>query len=210
MALAALATLQDLASRGISLADCKGDPTTILASVSEAVRDAAGCAILSTESTITIPATDDQWLDLPGGPVTAVGSVNIASDAALVQGTDYVMVGDSLWRQQGWLSPNTTPPYAPAMVTVTLTHGLAMVPEDIVDLVCSFASVALTQADEGDYGLKASIQAEHMGDYSVTWQHGMGNQSGPRDPSPVSIPEGTRMWLRARFNTGVGVVGNRR
>lgn len=211
MTLAPLATELDLINRNIAIPTTDSMP--LLLSASDAVRDAAGCAITSTTSTIQLPASDDAYLDLPAGPVTAVSSVAIGTDAPLVVDVDYVVMADTLVRiggGPGWLSPNTIPPFRPVMVNIVYTHGLAVCPADIVDLVCSIFAVAAAQITDETYGVQSLVQQERLADYSITYEHGAGVQSSQRSPSPVTVPEGTRNWLRSRFGNSVGVIGNRR
>lgn len=207
MALTSLVTAGDLADRNIAV-PCDVDATAVLASVSSALRDAAGSPINSTTSTVQLVSPGDQWLDLPAGPVTSVASVAIGSDAALAVGSDYVQIGDSLWRLRGWRS-STSNHYGPTMITVTYTHGLASTPDDIIDLACSLAGMAFAQAERGMYGIQNRVQSETTGADSVTWLHPARELSGAPSPSPVDIPLNTRNWLRARFGTSVAVLGPR-
>lgn len=92
-----------------------------------AVQAAAGQRIVQvTDDEIVIDRdTHDRgfWLELPEGPVTAVGAVLVGA----LPVTDFTvqLSRGRLWRAYGWLS--ATRPYwpMPSTVTVTYTHGYA-------------------------------------------------------------------------------------
>ncbi|MFE3382899.1 hypothetical protein, partial [Streptomyces anulatus] len=132
MALTPLAAVADLTARGLTV-----DPSeaavvgTFLEVASSAVRDAAGCPISQTTSTVVLEGEADARLRLPGPPVTAVATVLL--DGAAV--TDWRLTGGRLWRAAGWAGAS-----GPSEVTVTYTHGLPTVPADIVDLVGGIAA----------------------------------------------------------------------
>lgn len=203
MALNPLATAADLDARNITVPPAV-DEDAILASASAAVRDAAGCPILTTTSTVSIPVGDrwEQNLDLPGGPVTAVSSV-VANGVTLVAGTDFFKVGNALWRPLGWLSSDTVPPWRPLEVVVTYTHGYATVPADIVDLVCALAAMSFAQSGSG-YGQQSRLQSMKLGQLAKTFAHPAGES-----PSPLAIPDAVRENLRERFGTSVLTVSQR-
>lgn len=202
-ALEPLATTADLTARNISVPSGM-DANTILAAASDAVRDAAGCPISQTTSTVDLVLMDDwTWLDLPGGPVTSVASLSIdGTDIARstltsgVWSTGWRKVGDSLLLDVCDLT-------LPATATVTYTHGYAAIPGDIVDLVCGLAAMAFRQ--DGDYGAAGREQSVRLGDYAESERVPSGSDS----PSPLAIPDGVRNRLRTRFGTAVVVVGVR-
>lgn len=204
-ALDALATAADLTDRNIAIPDGI-DPDTILAAASDAIRDAAGCPISETTSTIALVITDcSAWIDLPAGPVTDIASLVIDGTtivpSVLTNGSwssGWRKVGDSL------LLVNVRNIIVPAIATITYTHGLAVVPADIVDLVCGIAAMAFSQ--DGDYGAAGRERSVRLGDYSET----RAVPDGADSPSPVAIPDSVRERLRARFGTSVAVVGVRR
>ncbi|MFJ9558054.1 hypothetical protein ACIRPH_29975 [Nocardiopsis sp. NPDC101807] len=196
MALPALATLDDLAARGVSVGDAETVRVeTFLASASAAVRDAAGCAISETTSTISLPGDGEPWLSLPAPPVTAVDEVLVDAQAV----TDWRLVGGWLWRPSGWQ------PTVPCEVTVTYTHGLPEVPADLVDLVCRIAAAILvaSRSSEDGTGIAAGdIRSERIGDYSVTY----GDDGGITE---LELPDHLRRRLAARFGGGIGLVRSR-
>jgi hypothetical protein len=61
------------------------------------------------------------WLELPEGPVTAVGAVQVGATVV----TDAVedLPRGRLYRAMGWRPSNVYPRGAPSTVTVTYTHG---------------------------------------------------------------------------------------
>lgn len=191
MALPNLAVSTDLSARGV---DVSGTVLVgvMLSVASSLVRQAAGSPVLSTASTVTLWATDDSpWLDLPGKPVTAVSAVTL--DGTLVAATDYKLVDGRLWRSTwGYYSE-------PLEVVVTLTHGFAVVPVDIVQLVCDLAILGMNTATDG--AIDPRVIAEKIDDYSVTF-----GADAASVASALSLPDATRRSLAARFGGGVGVV----
>lgn len=202
MALPNLATSTDLSNRGVDVSNATL-VATMLAAASAAIRDAAGCAISQETSTIDLMAPDGQWLVLPVQPVTAVASVAI--DGAAV--SDWKFLSGRLWRGCGWTYHSTGAWHgycAPAVVTVTLTHGLAVVPEDIVNLACMFAAAGMAEAAQGA-GSHAGVVSESIDDYSVQYAQGTAATA-----TAIEVPERTAQMLRARFGGGVYVSGEQK
>lgn len=199
MAIAALATTLDLAKAGVTIEVGEHDLATYYLDVaSAAVRDAAGVPISQATSTIKLEGKPGRRLQLPGPPITAVATVELDEEAI----TDWRLRSDALWRACGWQSVWCEP----SEVIVTQTHGLVVVPADIVDLVCRLAVAALVAwrgAPDGS-GLAATgnIRQETLGDYSVTY-----NSSG--QITEMSLPDQVRRRLAARFGGGAAVVGSR-
>ncbi|MFI6105840.1 hypothetical protein [Streptomyces sp. NPDC051310] len=197
MALDPLATVADLTARGVTVESGETDIAEVYLDVaSAAVREAAGCPISQTTSTVTLDGEPGQRLRLPGPPVTAVSAVLIDGQAV----TDYRLRSSVLWLASGW-----SPTCEPSEVTVTYTHGLPTVPADIVDLVCRIAAAALVayRSEDGGTGLAArDVRSERIGDYAVTFgDHGRITE--------MELPDYLRARLRARFGGGVAVVRSR-
>ena|SRR5690606_27151808 len=193
MALDPLATIGDLAARGIT----SDDPTTLTAlleAASEAVRAAAGVPISRETATVTIWGTSGQYLVLPGRPIVSVENVRI--DGTEV--TDWKLVGDRLWRRDGWCRNRAEP----SNVTLTITSGFAEVPADIVDLVCAMVGSAVVQATESGYQTRAGVAYESVDDYRIGY-----TQDGSAPATPMELPKATRAMLRSRFGGSVTVVG---
>lgn len=195
MALAALATTAHLAARGLTVA--AGEETTVATTyldvASTAVREAAGVPISQTTSTVTLEGEATQWLTLPGPPIISVATVEIDGEAV----TDWRLRSHRLWRECGW-----SPDCRPAEVEVVQTHGLAVVPSDIVDLVCRITGTALAdyRADPEGAGLAAGdIRSERIGDYSVTY-----GDTGLI--TSMELPDYLRERLAARFGGGATMV----
>lgn len=189
--LASLAAGPDLDARGIAVASGQ-NPEVLLAAASAAVREAAGHPIAATTSTVTLVAQDWCELDLPAGPVTTVASVTVAS----VPVTGWTKIGDTLYMPTGWTQ------CLPVEVVVTYTHGLPVVPADIVDLVCGMVSIAASRGDNGGYG-EARQTSVRLGDYSESFSP---PPAGADSPSPFAIPDRVRESLRARFGTNAAMV----
>jgi hypothetical protein len=191
-----LATPSDLIARNIAIPSGM-DATVALASATDSVRDAAGCPIIQTTSTVDLVATDPCWLDLPAGPVTAVASLTVDGTPL----TGWKKVGDAVRIPAGAWPLGTC---FPAEVTAVYTHGLPIVPADIVDLVCQVTAIVFNQdGDPGDGGKLTSVR---LGNYSETTTIPAGTES----PSPVALPDTVRNALRARFGTSVVAIGMRR
>ncbi|QUI32440.1 hypothetical protein H9W91_17405 [Streptomyces alfalfae] len=197
MALAALATIADCTTRGLTV---EQPEEALLASyldtASAAVREAAGAPISQTTSTVDVEGEDGSWLSLPGPPVTAVATVAIEGQPV----TDWRLRSGRLWRAGGWTRGD-----GPAEVTVTYTHGLPTVPADIVDLVCRIAATTLVawRSAEGGEGLAArDVRSERIGDYSV--QYGDGGRI-----TEMELPEYLREQLAARFGGGITLLRSR-
>ncbi|WP_306186967.1 hypothetical protein [Streptomyces sp. MK5] len=198
MALQPLATVADLTARGLTVDAAETAIADVYLDVaSTVVRDAAGCPISQTTSTVTLEGEASQWLALPGLPVTDVASVVL--DGATV--TDWRLRSSRLWRACGWSDR-----CEPSEVEVTYTHGLPTVPADIVDLVCRLAAATLVAYRAGgatgeNLGSRPVIQ-ERIGDYSATYSY-----------SPLmseqELPDYERTRLRARFGGGIAVVKSR-
>lgn len=186
MALTPLATAADLPS----LWQAHADSGRALLVASAAIRDAAGAAISEETSTVTVSAPSGTLLGLPG-PVTAVASVSLDGDA--LTSDEYEVLSNGLWRRGGWGC-------APVPVTVTYTHGLAAVPDDIVAYVCTLA-VAWLEHQESGGGSTAGLKSVKIDDAAESY-----NDEAAGRISPVYIPADDRQWLRARFGGGAVVV----
>lgn len=194
MALAPLATTADLEARGLTVDPSETAVVTVYLDVaSAAVREAAGCPISQTISTIGLEGPPTAWLQLPGPPVVAVTTVTLDGTAVM----DWRLSSGQLWRACGWSSD-----CGPSEVTVGYTHGLATVPADIVDLVCRIAAAALVayRAQADGSGLAAGdIRQERIGDYSVTY-------GGEGLITEMELPDYLRDRLAARFGGGASMV----
>lgn len=188
MALDPLASTTDLSDRGVTT----GNLDRALAVASAAVRAAAGSAISEQTSTVVVNAGGGNLLQIPG-PVTAVTSVSV--DGTALVADDYEVLPNGLWRHCGW-----TVCGRPVPVTITYTHGLAAVPDDIVDLTCMLAKAWLDHIAAGG-GSVAGLKSARLDDAAEGYSDEAAGQV-----SPVFIPEATRTWLARRFGGGVEVV----
>lgn len=193
MALPDLASPADLAARDVVL-----DPsvqTVMLAVASTVVRGAAGSPILAATSTVDLDGWGDQLLTLPGQPVSAVSAVEVDGEAV----SDFRLLGGRLWRRCGWGRRE-----CPVNVAVTYTHGLAVVPADIVDLVCNLTVAGANALADGEGVRDPRAVMERIDDYQVTW-----GQGAEAVASVMELPAGTRRMLAARFGGGAGMVSHR-
>lgn len=195
MALPDLASTADLSARGVDITN-GALANVMLAVASSLVRNATQSPILSTTSTVTLWATDnDHYLDLPGLPVTDVASVVLDGDT--LAASDYKNVHGRLWRSAGWAGG-----CEPLEVEVTMTHGFEAVPDHIVQLVCDLAILGMSTAADG--ARDPSILTESIDDYSVTF-----STAGEGVASAMSLPDATRRALRTQFGGGVAMVLSR-
>lgn len=186
----ALATVADLTARGVTVSADEADAVAVFLDVASAlVRDAADSPISETTSTVTLSGTDDVWLALPGGPVRAVDSVVVDGHAV----TDYRLSGGRLWRSCGWSSDS-----GPSEVTVSYTHGLATVPDDIVDLVCRLAGQELAALRDEDSASRP-LKTERIGDYSAGYDTAAWSGT-------MTLTDWQRARIASRFGAGVGTV----
>lgn len=191
-----IADVADLADRNISTPDGV-NADAVLRSVSDAIRDAAGCAITQATSTITLVVGDWCEFDLPAGPVSAVSAVTVGGIAV----TGWQKIGDTVYMPSMWTRT------LPVEVTVAYTHGYPIVPADIVDLACGMASIAFSgAADSGSgYGQDARVAYVRLGDFGEGYKESAGTDS----PSPIAVPDRVREQLRARFGVSATAVAVR-
>lgn len=195
MALPPLATVADLTARNIDASNV-ALANTMLEVASTEVRGAAGSPILQTTSTVTLSGWRcEQYLRLPGPPVQSVATVLLDGSSV----TDWRLTEGRLWRCSGWGVD-----HGPAEVQATFTHGLPVVPADIVDLVCSYTASGMNAAVGAGYAASPNLIAERDGDYSVTYARG-----AEAVATVMQISEGTRRRLRARFGASAGMVTHR-
>ena len=178
----ALATLDDLKRNGIEVTD-EQTAFSLLDSVSEAVRSAAGCPITLGEWTVDLPGEQSRKLDLPCRAVRDVSKVLV--DGQPIE--DWKLFGSSLYREEPW----STFGGIPSTVTVTFRGGWDPIPADIVRLVCSYVAA----------GAHAGIAYERLDDAQVGYTH---------DGAQIDVtelPEATRRSLRNRFGANVSSIG---
>lgn len=189
MALDPLATVADLEARGVTVDDSEADAVATYLDVASAiVRDAAGSPISRTTSTVTLEGEPVQRLHLPGPPIQSVSAVSVDG----VEVTDWRLVSDALVRAAGWARDRT-----PSLVEVSYTHGLSMVPADVVDLVCRLAGQALAALRSGD-AMGRAVSQERIGDYTVTY--------ADTETGTMTLTAFQRQRLAARFGAGAGTV----
>lgn len=198
MALDPLAGVADLEARGLTIDPTESALVAVYLDVaSTAVREAAGVPISETTSTVTLEGEHGPWLRLPGLPISSVATVELDEVAV----TDWRLRSGMLWRSAGWNNCD-----GPSEVEVTYTHGLLVVPSDIVDLVCRMVAAAIKASRSEEDGMAPSadkvITSERLGDWAVTY----GNDGR------ISEMELTQHWrerLAARFGGGISSARSR-
>jgi len=198
VALDPLITTADLDARGIVSGFLQVD--TFIAEASTVVREAAGTPISEVTSTVTLDGyRNEQWLELPGSPVTAVATVTIDGDTV----TDWRLASGRLWRAASWGSGGRWGyDDRPSAVSVTYTHGLPTVPEDIVGLVCAMVAASKAALDEDDDGLglaldNGRVQSVRIDGFAETYGT---SQEAIAAATRMTLPERTRQMLQARFS----------
>jgi hypothetical protein len=176
-----LATPQDLSS--LLQSDLDLSSATLLVEMGTAiVQQAAGGQriVQIVGDVVTLGAYSDSWLDLPQIPVTSVASV-VLDGVTLTAGTDYKLIGNRLWRTNGWQANLGYPwnwPYAwphatlppgypvqePSTVVVTYTHGYAPGAQEL-----QLARSAVLSLAKAGYANPSGANSESIDDYSVTY-----------------------------------------
>ena len=189
MALPPLATTMDLPAKWQS------HPLAARALLisSAAIRDAAGSVIGRVTATIKCDGTEIPILRLPG-PISSVDSVTIDGKPV----TDYRQIAEGLYRRRGWTHGyHLTPDFDEfSEVLVTLTFGLGVVPDDIVDLCARLGATWLADQEAGAISM-AGVTAVKIDDGSENYTDEAAGQI-----SPIQIPEVTARWLASRFGGG--------
>ena len=139
-----LASAADAADYGITVTAAG------LARASARIRGYVRQRITYGTSTVTLPASDRR---LPERPVVSVESVVSEDGTALVAGTDYELVGDRIDTART------------DRLTVTYTHGLGTLPDDLVELVCTVAARMGGMPAE----LQAGVQQQGAGPFQQTY-----------------------------------------
>jgi hypothetical protein len=197
-----LISTSDLTDYGVVIA--AGEVAVVnrlIRSASAAVCNAAGAPIIQSTSTVTLTAFDGQLLRLPGLPIQSVQSVIATADGSVI--TDWVPVASGLYRRSGWGLSDAPGLDGPMQVTVTYTHGLAIVPADIAELVVSVVIAGLEAFRSENLGLNnGRVSSVGIDDFKEGYATGLDVEA----VTPMTLPSRTRRWLAARFGNGSQVV----
>lgn len=132
-----------------------------IAGASSFVESVTGLAFTTRTATIRLPAHAGLTMTLPLRPVRAVASVTIGGTAY----TDSTLTAEgTLWRAAGW---RTT--YAPQVVELTVTYGMAATPDDIKAVVFELA--------EDTYELSKGVEVESIDDHRIQYTGELSEQS---------------------------------
>lgn len=185
-----LATPEDVARFGVDTSNV--DLTSsLLDSVSSAVRDAAGGPITKTTVTVTLPGTQEQFLPLLGSPIRSVDRVVVGGSEIPL--THVKLRDGKLWHAQGWRGQHVD-------VEVTYTFGFDETPKDIVKLVATLVAAGINEAAQG-VGERRGLSYVRIDDYQEGYTQG---DSEVLDLT--EIPQRTKDALRARFSAGSAYV----
>jgi len=145
-----------------------GEGEALLRRASARIRRAARQHISSITSTIRV-RVEDGTVVLPGNPITAVTSVTQLAEDGGQAVTGWRWDGRDQVHSINAPPPSQLPVYAcwPTDVLVTYTHGLTIIPDELLDLVCSVAARIGSGPASG--GMEAGVRSESIDDYSVTY-----------------------------------------
>lgn len=155
---------------------------------------AGGQRILQVvDDVATLMGGTGSWLDLPQIPVTAISAITIdggtVATGDLAGGGTYRLVGNRLWRGDGWqLNVGF-----PSEMVVTYTHGLP--PGDQRLQLARSATLALAR---GVLVNPSGLTSERIDDYSVSYAA----MSTQMDASPS-----LKSALRRQYGRRAGLVG---
>lgn len=140
----------------LGIADTDPKLTSALAAASRRFRGAVRHPVtLVSSDSITLDGNGTQSLLLPAAPVVSVESVELDGEA-LVLNTDYEWSADGYLRCLSGYWPNRL-----RCIALTYTHGYAMIPEDIQEVVLDQARAI--------YAITPGVQQKTVGSQSVTF-----------------------------------------
>lgn len=190
------------------------DTTTanlLLAQATALVQAVVGQTLVqTTNDTVTIEGSPDAWLTLPQRPVTAVHTVLFADGnlaPVTLDPTQYVLIGNRLWRGFGWqyatvLTPPARIPFwkyltypPPSSITVTYDHGYPA-GHPYLELA---RTVVLTLAASA-FSNPAMSRSVTVDDYTESWADALAG---------MQIPPSTAALLRRRYGHSAGSVAPR-
>lgn len=164
-----LATAADLAAvLQVDVADIPSATATLLLECATAVvqQAAGGQRIIQVVGdTAELLGTTDSWLDLPQIPVTAVTSVvldgvTLTAGTAASATTTYRLVGNRLWRYDGWQNYVGVP----SDVVVVYTHGYAAGAQQL-----QLGRNACLSLAKAGFTNPSGVSSESIDDYSLTY-----------------------------------------
>jgi hypothetical protein len=163
---ASVADIADFLQVEISTADQVAYAERALREASAAIRNYCRQEIgWAAQDTITLDCSGGARLFLPQLPVIAVASV-IETGQTLAAGDDYKLGQHGILHRIGrsWMAGVQT-------ITVTYSHGYAVIPDDIL-AVCTRAASRSYQAGlrSADTGGAMGISSKALGDFSVSYQ----------------------------------------
>lgn len=180
--------------------------TLVLAQATALVQAATGQTLVQTVGDVLeLEGSPDQWLELPQRPVTNVTSV-LFRDGTLapvtLDPTQYVRIGNRLWRGFGWqystvLVPPARIPFwkyltypPPSTITVTCDHGWAPgAPQLELARTAVFALAASVYTNPG---VSRSVTVD---DYTETFADALAG---------MQLAESTKALLRRRYGHPAG------
>lgn len=187
------------------------DPATaaiLIAQATALVQAETGQTLVQTTGdTVVLEGSPDPWLPLPQRPVTRVTSVTFADGnlaPTVLDSTQYVLIGNRIWRGFGWqyatvLVPPARVPFwkyltypPPSSITVTYDHGW---PPGAPQLEFARTAVlALAASVFANPGMSRSVTVD---DYAESYADQFAG---------MQLPPTTKALLRRRYGHSAGSV----
>jgi hypothetical protein len=154
------ATVDDLRllTQTPTLDEATGEQALTLATA--LVQSEAAQRFVPGESTVVLHAPSGTWLELPERPIVAVSTVRATvlgqpalTQPALLPGVHYLIVGGMLYTAYGGWSRYGT-------VSVTYTHGFAVIPDDLRTITLTIAARLVLNPQ--------NVRSETIGSYTYT------------------------------------------
>ena len=183
----AFATIDDLTAYLGRAPENTGQAEMALALATGIIRAETGQTLSLVENdTVQLRGGAYVKLALPERPVVAVDSVT----GDTIASGEWVWQGGNLTRFYGW----------PDVVTVTYSHGYAVIPDDVKAITLAVASRILAANDPSG----ANVSREQIGSYSVEYV-----RSNDSSAESAFLTDGERAHLRRTYRSAVGMVALR-
>jgi hypothetical protein len=189
-----LISATDLEEYGVTVEPAEtATVTRLIRAASDAVCEAAKNPILEVRSEVTLLAMPGTLLRLPGLPIREIHSITDGTDPI----TGWLTATGGAYLATGWALQN---------VTVDYTHGLPLVPEDIIALVVSMVTAGLLAVRDGEDAIALNnglLSSFAIDDYKEAYATGGDAEA----VTPMALTERTQRWLAKRFGAGAHVAG---
>lgn len=205
--LSSLATVADLSAR---LGVAAPTPASVafiqmqaaLDDASGDLRGVIGQALNQGTSTVTVRATPGGYVRLPAVPATAITSVLHHGVAVWYRQVDSATLFVPVHSIDPRLAYDLNLPMPPMpdhygwTLSITYTHGWAVIPAELVKWTCVMAAASLAAAKSGNLGLAGGLSSVGVDDARATWATNVGEQG-----EGITIPVRVADRLRASYGT---------